>query len=231
MICFSGITDCYQPAERNYGLTRSCLQVAAEARQPIGIITKNRLVTRDLDVLAPMAEALAGSRVDQHHHPRRAIGPADGAAHEPTDRAARGDSRAVAGRRAHAGDGGPRDSRPERQRDSANPQSGSGSGSRHRGPRALTTLWLRAPGLPRLAGAERTDAPARVEGAIRQTRGGQLNDTQFGRRMRGTGTRAEQIHQTFATFAKRYGLGGSLSPFDFSQFRPPLIAGGQLRLF
>ena len=56
MICFSGITDCYQPAERNYALTRGCLQVAAEARQPIGIITKNRLVTRDLDVLRPMAE-------------------------------------------------------------------------------------------------------------------------------------------------------------------------------
>jgi hypothetical protein len=49
--------------------------------------------------------------------------------------------------------------------------------------------------------------------------------------MRGTGTRAEQIDQAFATFAKRYGLDGPLSPFDFSQFRPPRLAGGQLRLF
>ena len=55
MICFSGITDCYQPAERNFRLTRACLEVALEARQPVGIITKNHLVTRDLDLLAPMA--------------------------------------------------------------------------------------------------------------------------------------------------------------------------------
>src|ERR1700722_17304886 len=48
MICFSGITDDYQPAGARYPLTRACLEVALEAPQPIGIITKNRLVTRDL---------------------------------------------------------------------------------------------------------------------------------------------------------------------------------------
>jgi DNA repair photolyase len=72
---------------------------------------------------------------------------------------------------------------------------------------------------------------ARVEAAIRQTRAGKLNDTQFGRRMRGTGARAEQIEQTFATFARRYELDRSLPAFDFSEFRPPQSAGGQLRLF
>src|SRR5580658_9768211 len=56
MICFSGITDCYQPAERNFRLTRACLEVALEARQPVGIITKNHLVTRDLDLLTQMAQ-------------------------------------------------------------------------------------------------------------------------------------------------------------------------------
>ncbi len=81
-----------------------------------------------------------------------------------------------------------------------------------------------------LARSEPTRA-TRVEGAIRQTRGGKLNDTQFGRRMRGTGTRAEQIDQTFATFAKHYVLDGALAPFDFSRFRPPHLPGGQLRLF
>jgi hypothetical protein len=49
--------------------------------------------------------------------------------------------------------------------------------------------------------------------------------------MRGTGTRAEQIEQTFSTFAKRYGLDRPLPQFDFSQFRPPQLPGGQLRLF
>ncbi|MEX2561562.1 MAG: PA0069 family radical SAM protein, partial [Pirellulales bacterium] len=54
-IMLSGVTDCYQPAERELKLTRRCLEVALEARQPIGIITKNALVLRDLDLLSRMA--------------------------------------------------------------------------------------------------------------------------------------------------------------------------------
>src|SRR5690606_21411628 len=54
-ITFSGVTDCYQPAERQFRLTRSCLQVAAEFGQPVSIVTKNALVIRDLDVLSAMA--------------------------------------------------------------------------------------------------------------------------------------------------------------------------------
>lgn len=56
-IVLSGVTDCYQPAEGEFRLTRQCLEVAWEARQPIGIITKNALVVRDLDILQPMAAA------------------------------------------------------------------------------------------------------------------------------------------------------------------------------
>ncbi len=54
-IAMSGATDCYQPAERQFKLTRACLQVCAELRHPIFIITKNALVTRDLDVLTELA--------------------------------------------------------------------------------------------------------------------------------------------------------------------------------
>jgi DNA repair photolyase len=54
-ITFSGVTDCYQPVERELRLTSRCLEVALEARQPIGIITKNALVVRDLDLLVHMA--------------------------------------------------------------------------------------------------------------------------------------------------------------------------------
>src|SRR5437763_5574290 len=54
-LAMSGATDCYQPAERKFRLTRGCLEVCAELRHPIFIITKNALVTRDLDVLAELA--------------------------------------------------------------------------------------------------------------------------------------------------------------------------------
>ena len=54
-IMMSGVTDCYQPAERLFRLTRQCIEVASEVRQPLNIITKNALVTRDIDLLAPMA--------------------------------------------------------------------------------------------------------------------------------------------------------------------------------
>src|SRR5262249_5296687 len=50
-----GVTDCYQPVERRLKLTRGCLEVLADFRNPVGIVTKNHLVTRDMDVLGELA--------------------------------------------------------------------------------------------------------------------------------------------------------------------------------
>ena len=55
-IVVSGNTDCYQPAERRFRLTRACLEVLLEFRNPAGIITKNYLVTRDIDLFRRFAE-------------------------------------------------------------------------------------------------------------------------------------------------------------------------------
>src|SRR2546429_781398 len=55
VIALSGVTDCYQPVERKLKLTRRCLQVLAEFRNPAVIVTKNHLVTRDADVLRELA--------------------------------------------------------------------------------------------------------------------------------------------------------------------------------
>jgi DNA repair photolyase len=55
VLALSAITDAYQPVENRLGITRQCLQVLADFRNPVGIITKNHLVTRDLDILAGMA--------------------------------------------------------------------------------------------------------------------------------------------------------------------------------
>lgn len=54
-ISLSGNTDCYQPAERKFKLTRQILEIALEYRQPISMITKNALILRDLDILQEMA--------------------------------------------------------------------------------------------------------------------------------------------------------------------------------
>ena len=56
VIGLSGNTDAYQPAERRLGITRRCLEVLAEFRNPVAIITKSYLVSRDVDLLAELAE-------------------------------------------------------------------------------------------------------------------------------------------------------------------------------
>ncbi len=56
-VAFSGVTDCYQPLEASYGITRACLEVALEFRNPVGIITKGALVRRDVDLLTKLHRA------------------------------------------------------------------------------------------------------------------------------------------------------------------------------
>lgn len=53
-IAFSGATDCYQPIERRYRLTRGCLEVCRRFRNPVGILTRSPLILRDLDLLQPL---------------------------------------------------------------------------------------------------------------------------------------------------------------------------------
>ena len=55
-IVLSGNTDCYQPAEKKFGITRACLEVFLKYRHPVGIITKNSAILRDLDILTELAK-------------------------------------------------------------------------------------------------------------------------------------------------------------------------------
>src|SRR5881392_4071233 len=55
LLMMSGVTDCYQPVERKLRNTRGCLEVLAKFRNPVGILTKNRLVARDIDILSELA--------------------------------------------------------------------------------------------------------------------------------------------------------------------------------
>jgi DNA repair photolyase len=61
-IAFSGVTDCYQPAEHKYKLTRACLEVCRDLGNPVSVITKSTLIVRDLDVLTELDRA-AGTAV------------------------------------------------------------------------------------------------------------------------------------------------------------------------
>jgi DNA repair photolyase len=57
LVVFSGVTDCYQPLEASYRLTRGCLEVCADVGNPAGVITKAPLIERDVDVLQAVARA------------------------------------------------------------------------------------------------------------------------------------------------------------------------------
>jgi len=56
LICFSGVTDCYQGIEARYRLTRACLEICVEYRNPVQIITRSPLVTRDIDLFKALVE-------------------------------------------------------------------------------------------------------------------------------------------------------------------------------
>ena len=60
-VIFSGVADCYQPLEARLGITRACLEVCRDFRNPVGILTKSNLVCRDIDLLADLAAEGAGS--------------------------------------------------------------------------------------------------------------------------------------------------------------------------
>ncbi|MEM9157777.1 MAG: PA0069 family radical SAM protein [Verrucomicrobiota bacterium] len=60
LLAMSGVTDCYQPVEGKLEITRGCLEVLLEARNPVGIVTKNRMVVRDKDLLSEMAKRRLG---------------------------------------------------------------------------------------------------------------------------------------------------------------------------
>ena len=230
-IMMSGVTDCYQPAERTFRLTRQCLEVALEARQPICMVTKNALVTRDIDLLRQMAEmetisvAVSITTLDPElsrvmeprtSHPAARLR----AIRELTDA---GVPTMVMVAPVIPG-----------LNDSEIPNIL--KAARESGAISASYVLLRLPLTVRpifMDWLERTQPlkRERVESRIRSTRDGELNDAQFGSRMRGTGEIASQIQQTFRVFARHHGLDRKRPSLNTTHFRPPRSASGQLRLF
>lgn len=230
-IMFSGVTDCYQPCERDYRLTRACLEVALEARQPISLITKNALILRDLDLLREMSTFrilhVAVSITTLDLELARTMEPRTST---PTARL-----RAV---RELSAAGVPvcvmvapiipglNDSEIPAILEAA----------RDAGAVTASHILLRLPltvGPVFLEWVDRCrpEMRTRIEGRLREARGGKLNDTRFGARMRGEGAMAEQVRALFRLFQQRLGLDGKMPGYDTSQFLPPRSRSGQQWLF
>lgn len=230
-IAISGVTDPYQPCERDFRLMRQCLEVAAMANQPISIITKNAQIIRDVDILGPMASlGLVHVNISV-----TTLDPALARAMEPRASAPGARLRAI---RALASVGVP-------VRVLVAPvvpgltdhelpailAAAKEAGARSAGYILLRLPLAVAPVFMEWLGRTFPDKRARVEARIRASRAGRLNDPRFGARMSGTGEFAEQIGNVFGVFARRLGLDGGLRPYDCSRFVPPPDASGQGRLF
>ncbi len=237
-IALSGVTDPYQPVERKLGITRRCLEVLAEVRNPVSVITKNHLVTRDADILADMAGDGAAAvnlsvttldPVLQRRMEPRTSSPARRlAAIQELSRAGIPVGVMVApvvpGLTDHELP--------------AILQAVADAGARTAGfvvlrlPFAVSSLfedWLKV---------HYPDRAAKVVSLLKGMRGGKLYDSRFGQRMRGEGPYALQIEALFQVTASRLGLNRQREPLSTAAWRfpRPIRVGGdsgasQLTLF
>jgi DNA repair photolyase len=228
-VVMSGVTDCYQPAERKLGLTRRCLEVFAELRHPVAVITKSELVTRDLDLLAELARhgaagvSLSVTTLDEEIS--RAMEP----------RAAT-PARRLAAIRAAAEAGIPCGVMlaPVIPGLTDHEMPAILAAAREAGARTAGFLPLRLPFAVAPLFAEWLERrfPLRKEkvlARVREIRGGALNDPRFGSRMTGEGPYAKQMRDLFDVAARKAGLAGRHDELSTAAFRRP--PAPQLELF
>jgi DNA repair photolyase len=224
-------TDPYQPVERGLEITRRILEVLAVFNHPVGIVTKSALVVRDLDILAPMAakglaqvcvsvttldKDLARTMEPRAAAPERRLATirALAAAGVPTG--------VMAAPMIPALNDGELETILERARDAGAALAGF---TLLRVPLEIAELfreWLEAH-YPKRA--------KRVFALLRETHGGKLYDSAFGKRARGTGEYAKLLERRFEVATRRLGLNARRFDLDTTQFRPPPAAGQQLALF
>ncbi|MBI1340031.1 PA0069 family radical SAM protein [bacterium] len=233
VIVLGGDTDIYQPFERELRITRSILEVLSRARHPVSLITKSSLILRDLDLIAPMAEAgvarVAISLTSLDNRLSRAMEPRAAAPHRRLEAIRQLSSAGVPVTVMTA----PlipalNDMELERLLEAA-----AGAGARRAGyvlirlPREVSALfieWLES---------AYPDRARRVMTLIRQMRGGMDYVSDWGARQKGTGPYAQLIANRFSIAAKRLGLDRPIADLRTDLFRPPerVLADGQMSLF
>ncbi len=232
-ITFSGVTDCYQPAERQFRLTRQCLEVADECSQPVTIVTKNALVTRDLDVLSRLAKR----NLVHVFLSITSLDPELARAMEPRTSIPVARLRAL-GMLADAGVPAGVMVAPLIPGLNDHESADILAASKDAGAVAAGYILLRLPLTVQTVFEEwvRRVRPLQAElvlSRIRQTRDGKMNDSEFGKRMIGQGELAEQIRSMFHLFRHKQGLVAKMPPLDRTLFRRPTrsSASGQMELF
>jgi DNA repair photolyase len=220
-LAMSGVTDCYQPAERHFRVTRSCLEVLAEFRHPVSIITKNFLVTRDLDRLKELAAYSAvevflsittlNADLAAKMEPR---------ASRPAHRLRAVEMLARAGVPVGVVVApiipGLNDREIPAVLEAAKAAGATAAGyTMLRLPYGVKDVfqeWLKL-NFP--------DKLERILGTVRSVRGGKLNVSDFATRMRGEGPYAEQVRQMFHVFRERLGLQARTPALRTEHFRRP----------
>jgi DNA repair photolyase len=231
VIALGANTDPYQPIERRLGITRGILEVLAEFRHPVSIVTKSDLVRRDLDLLAPMArQRLACVLVSVTTLDRKLARRMEPRAPVP--------ERRLAALRALSEAGVPVGvlASPMIPGLTENELEAILQAAAEAGARSAGYILLRLPHELKdlfrewLAEHEPRKAP-RVLWLLEEMRGGKLYDSAFGSRMRGQGPLADLLRKRYEVACRRLGLNRRPEPLDRSQFRVPPKAGDQLGLF
>jgi DNA repair photolyase len=231
-IVMSGITDPYQPVEAKLRVTRSILEVLAECRQPVGFITKNRLITRDLDLLQELNRYHAVSAaVSITTLDKELAAKMEPRASTPAARLETVEKLASAGIPVRVMMApvipGLTDREIPAVLKAVSEAGAQGAGwVMLRLPHQIKDLFL-----DWLARLEPLKA-GHIESLIRDARGGKLYDSKWFTRGRGEGAHAEQIAQTFRVFRARYGLDKDMPELSGASFRAPREDGaGQMALF
>jgi DNA repair photolyase len=219
-LAMSGVTDCYQPIERRLHLTRRCLEVMVEFRQAVAIVTKNRLVVRDADLLGKLSvHGAASVRIGV-----TSLDP--GLANIMEPRATTPAARLEAIRELAAA-GVPVGVMVAPIIPGLNDHEAPAilEAARSAGAMEANYTILRLPfGVKDLfVGWVEERFPTRASkilGRIRDMRDGKLNESEFGKRMRGSGPIADVIDQVFRNHRRRLGFPG-LAPLSTAAFRRP----------
>lgn len=230
-IAISGVTDCYQPVERRTGLTRGCLQVLAEFRNPVAIITKNALVTRDADLLAGLARHNAAavyiSVTSLDESLARRLEPR---ASRPAERLKAVETLAKAGVPVGVMVAplipGLTDHEIPRILSAARAAGAVAAGRTilrlPHGVKDIFSQWL---------DHHFPERKNKILNRIRDVRGGKLNDARPGTRMTGEGFFADEIHSLFALALRKAGFPEDGPRLSAAAFRRPTERNGQLPLF